>query len=158
MWFYFFKPFMIYFVIVWYLIVQCNAMGCDPLCPLIVSCSWHLYWGGLFSPPIHQLLFHVWACIEERSPCGWSDWNESFLLWLVMASSQKMWSSLTLDRVEAVWRPARQSEAAGGGCQRPSEATMPVSLAHPSIFISLLYTGLVHTTPPFKMVSTFCPS
>ena len=25
-----------------------------------------------------------------------------------MASSQKMWSSLTLDRVEAVWRPARQ--------------------------------------------------
>ena len=28
---------------------------------------------------------------------GWSDWNESFLLWLVMASSQEMWSSLTLD-------------------------------------------------------------
>ena len=28
---------------------------------------------------------------------GWSDWNESFLLWLVMASSQEMWSSVTLD-------------------------------------------------------------
>ena len=36
------------------------------------------------------------VCIEEIS-LWWSDWNESFLLWLVMASSQEMWSSLTLD-------------------------------------------------------------
>ena len=34
---------------------------------------------------------------NEEIPLWWSDWNESFLLWLVMASSQEMWSSLTLD-------------------------------------------------------------
>ena len=59
----------------------------------------------------------------------WSDWNESFLLWLVMASSQEMWSSLTLD----------------------TEAAEASSWPHPSIFISLLYTGRVHTgNPLFK--------
>ena len=81
---------------------------------------------SLFCPPF-RLMFFLWGKgkSNEEIPLWWSDWNESFLLWLVMASSQEMWSSVTLDRV------------------RPCRGQQP----HPSIFISLLYTGLVHTTP-----------
>ena len=73
-----------------------------------------------------------------------------------MASSQKMWSSLTLDRVEAVWRPAQ----AASGRRRLLEAVRGhhASQLGSSIYI---YLALVHRScshnPPIQDGVDFLP-
>ena len=73
-----------------------------------------------------------------------------------MASSQKMWSSLTLDRVEAVWRPAQ----AASGRRRLPEAVRGhhASQLGSSIYI---YLALVHRScshnPPIQDGVDFLP-